>query len=152
MYAAKQGATNRAAVFDPVLHAAVLDRHRFESDLREARVRGELRVLYQPLVHLASNEMVGVEALVRWEHPTRGTVSPVEFIPLAEISGAILDIGDWVLQETCRQAVAWDAASPGTRCASASTCRPDSSTTRPPARARRSSRAAAWTRRASRSR
>jgi diguanylate cyclase (GGDEF)-like protein len=113
MYAAKVRGATTSAVFDPVLHGEVLERHQLESDLRQSVQRGELRLVYQPLVHLATNDMVGVEALVRWEHPTRGTLFPQAFIPLAEVNGAILRIGDWVLEQTCRQALAWDEALPG---------------------------------------
>jgi diguanylate cyclase (GGDEF)-like protein len=108
MYDGKSRTSTLPAVYDPVLHHQSLERHQLERDLREAVGRGELRVLYQPLVHLASNDMVGVEALLRWEHPTRGTVSPLEFIPLAETNGAILEIGDWVLEEALRQLRIWD--------------------------------------------
>ncbi len=112
MQAAKAHGAGRPTVFDADLHEAALSRHQLERDLRSAVDSGQLRLLYQPLVDLVSNEMVGVEALLRWDHPTRGLVSPVEFIPLAEVNGAILDIGDWVLREACRQALAWDSDRP----------------------------------------
>jgi diguanylate cyclase (GGDEF)-like protein len=99
-------------VFDPVLHGETLDREQLDGDLRAAVGRDELRLVYQPLVHLASNAIVGVEALLRWDHPTRGTIPPVEFIPLAETNGAILDIGDWVVKESLRQLCLWDQSSP----------------------------------------
>jgi diguanylate cyclase (GGDEF)-like protein len=107
MYAGKTRGSS-PSVFDPALHRETLDRHQLERDLRDAVARHEMRVLYQPLVHLATREMVGVEALVRWQHPTRGMISPAEFIPLAETNGAILDIGDWVLKESLRQLLVWD--------------------------------------------
>jgi len=110
MYDSKERMTNQPTVFDAQLHEKALDRHQLERDLRSAVEARQLRLLYQPLVHLETNEMVGVEALVRWEHPTRGMVSPVDFIPIAEINNAILDIGDWVLREACRQALEWDLA------------------------------------------
>ena len=91
-------------MFDPVLHQATLARHQLERDLRDAVKHDELFLLYQPIVHLAHNDIVGVEALIRWEHPTRGVISPVEFIPLAEANGSINDIGDWVLERAIRPA------------------------------------------------
>jgi diguanylate cyclase len=72
------------------------------SDLSGAVGRGEMRVVYQPIVQLESQTICGVEALLRWHHPRRGAIAPLEFIPLAESSGAIGDIGTWVLREACR--------------------------------------------------
>ena len=109
MYAGKARGSS-PSVFDPALHLETLDRHRLERDLRDAVDRHEIKVLYQPLIHLATRDMVGVEALVRWEHPTRGTINPSEFIPLAETNGAILGIGDWVLKESLRQLLVWDTS------------------------------------------
>jgi len=113
MYDGKTRNTNTPSVFDPILHQATLERHQLERDLRDAIEHNELRLLYQPIVRLASNAVVGVEALIRWEHPTRGTVGPVEFIPLAEENGSISDIGDWVLEEALRQLMTWDDMHPG---------------------------------------
>jgi diguanylate cyclase (GGDEF)-like protein len=115
MYEAKSHSPKAPSVFDPVLHGEALSRNQLERDLREAVERGELRVLYQPIVRLATNDIVGVEALIRWEHPTRGTISPLQFIPLAEANGSILDIGDWVLDEAIRQLQRWDDADTGRR-------------------------------------
>ena len=112
MYDAKTRNTGDPTVFDSDLHEQALARHQLERDLRVAAVKGQLRLLYQPVVELATNEMIGVEALLRWEHPDRGVISPIEFIPLAEVTGAILDIGDWVLLEACRQGLEWDLARP----------------------------------------
>lgn len=109
MYDGKSRASNVAAVFDPALHRETLRRHQLERDLRDAVGAGQLRVLYQPIVWLATSEIAGVEALLRWEHPTRGTISPLDFIPLAEANGCILEIGDWVLSESLRQLRSWDA-------------------------------------------
>jgi diguanylate cyclase (GGDEF)-like protein len=114
LYAAKARGTS-SFVFDPVVHRETLAREGLCGDLREAVVRDELRVVYQPVVHLASNTIVGVEALLRWDHPTRGMIPPVEFIPLAETNGAILDIGDWVMKESLRQLRLWDQSSPDHR-------------------------------------
>jgi len=112
MYAAKARGSGEASVFDPELHREVLARHQLEIDLRQAVSAGQLRLLYQPLVHLTSNEMVGVEALIRWEHPTRGMIPPLDFIDMAETNGTILPIGDWVLETACQQLLAWDEAKP----------------------------------------
>jgi diguanylate cyclase (GGDEF)-like protein len=115
MYAGKARGTGQASVFDPTLHREHLDRHQLERDLGEAVGRDEISVLYQPLVGLANREVIGVEALLRWQHPTRGAISPVQFIPLAEKTGAILDLGDWVLEQSLRQLRAWDESCPGRR-------------------------------------
>lgn len=103
---------SEAPVFDATLHRERLDRHQLERDLRDAVLQNEISVLYQPLVHLPSRDIVWVEALLRWHHPVRGLIGPGEFIPLAEKSGAILDLGDWVLQESLRQLRSWDQSCP----------------------------------------
>ncbi len=112
MYAAKARGGDTTAVFDVELHAELLARHHREIELRGAAARGELVLEYQPVMHLARNEMVGVEALVRWQHPVHGRISPLQFIPIAEESGSIKQIGAWVLEQACRQALAWDAEHP----------------------------------------
>jgi len=112
MYRAKQGGKARYAVFDPQMSADVLRRLALEVDLRRALVCGEFRVYYQPTVDLDTDRIVGMEALVRWEHPERGLVSPAAFIPLAEETGLILPLGRWVLQGACHQARAWQMEHP----------------------------------------
>jgi EAL domain-containing protein (putative c-di-GMP-specific phosphodiesterase class I) len=85
----------------------VRDRRLLEHDLRNAVSRGELSLVYQPQKHMETGEVIGFEALLRWRHPTRGDVSPAEFIPIAEDTGVILAIGEWVLRTACREAATW---------------------------------------------
>lgn len=107
MYMAKANGKAAYAIFDPGMHAVIRDRHELGSQLQAAVERGQLRVVYQPIVSLESGERAGVEALVRWEHPERGLIAPGDFIEIAEENGAILPIGRWVLGQACRDAVAW---------------------------------------------
>jgi diguanylate cyclase (GGDEF)-like protein len=107
LYAAKAAGRNRWEQFDHSMKTASLDRLTLELDLHEALEREELFLLYQPTFELEDRAMTGVEALLRWRHPTRGLVSPEEFVPIAEHGGAILPIGRWVLTEACRQAAEW---------------------------------------------
>ena len=107
MYKAKRQGVNAIEVFDEPLRAVASSRLRLLTDLRRARHDNELVLFYQPVMNLATETRIGSEALIRWRHPTRGLVPPDEFIPFAESSGLIIDIGAWVLREACRQAALW---------------------------------------------
>jgi diguanylate cyclase (GGDEF)-like protein/PAS domain S-box-containing protein len=103
MYEAKRTGRGRHVLFEPSMHKRVRDDVALEADLRRALAQDELFVVYQPLVDLASGALAGMEALVRWQHPQRGMVSPVEFIPVAEACGLITPIGLFVLQTACAE-------------------------------------------------
>jgi len=107
MYTAKNDGRNKVATFEPTMHTAIVARHELSVELARGVARGELVVFYQPIIALATGEMSGVEALVRWRHPTRGLVGPDDFIGIAEESGTILALGRWVLAEACRQVAVW---------------------------------------------
>jgi diguanylate cyclase (GGDEF)-like protein len=109
---AKSDPAHRHALFEPSMSAQTLERIDLENDLRRGIARGELRVHYQPIMALATEQIVGFEALVRWQHPRRGLVQPVSFIPLAEETGLIVPLGRWVLETACRQAAEWRDARP----------------------------------------
>jgi diguanylate cyclase (GGDEF)-like protein len=109
MYVAKRDARGGYVVFQEAMYAETVDRVRLETDLRIALDRGELRLLYQPIVSIADGSLKGVEALLRWHHPERGLVMPMEFIPVAERSGEIRRIGRWVLEEACRTVRGWSS-------------------------------------------
>jgi diguanylate cyclase (GGDEF)-like protein/PAS domain S-box-containing protein len=109
LYVAKGAGRNRFSFFTPALQAAAQTRVRLANDLRTALAGQQFRVLYQPIVELASGTVHKAEALIRWHHPTRGLVSPTAFIPIAEASGLIVDIGEWVFQQAAQQVKAWRA-------------------------------------------
>ena len=112
MYRAKEDGKARHRVFDPSMEYETTERLMLENDLRRALQRDEFRVHYQPVVHLGTTRIVGMEALVRWEHPERGVILPDDFVPLAEEIGLIIPIGRWVLREACRQAHKWEKRYP----------------------------------------
>jgi diguanylate cyclase (GGDEF)-like protein/PAS domain S-box-containing protein len=108
MYRAKELGKARCEVFDSAMREQVVERVELESALRGALARGELRLDYQPLVELATGRIRGVEALLRWDHPQLGVIPPLRFVPVAEQTGQIAEIGAWVLRTACAQAVKWD--------------------------------------------
>jgi EAL domain-containing protein (putative c-di-GMP-specific phosphodiesterase class I) len=112
LYRAKSKGRGRYEVFDETMNAQAMERLELEADLRLALERSEFTVFYQPKIALATGQLEGMEALVRWQHPRRGLMSPVSFIPLAEETGLIRPLGQWVLEEACRQTQRWHAQMP----------------------------------------
>ena len=107
MYRAKARGGAKHAMFDTNMHMRLLMRLKLEAELRQAFERQELKVYYQPVVSTATNQITKFEALLRWPHVQRGFISPVEFIPIAEETGLIIPIGQWLLRTTCTQAKTW---------------------------------------------
>jgi diguanylate cyclase (GGDEF)-like protein/PAS domain S-box-containing protein len=112
MYRAKERGPLGYEVFDESMHVRALERLKLENDLRRAFLAEEFVVHYQPIVHLKSGDVQGVEALVRWNHPERGLLDPEEFVPVAEEIGLIVPLGEAVLEEACRRAVRWQEEHP----------------------------------------
>jgi len=112
MYLAKDRGKNRYAVFEAHMHTSVFERLELKADLVRAIDDQQLRCHYQPIVSLQTGRITGVEALVRWEHPTRGLLYPDAFIPLAEDTGLIVPLGRWVMREACQQLRAWQLRLP----------------------------------------
>jgi diguanylate cyclase (GGDEF)-like protein/PAS domain S-box-containing protein len=110
MYQAKAAGHGGYAVFEPAMHAGLVERVRLEGDLRQAVENHEFVVHYQPMVSMRTGAITGSEALVRWQHPTRGLLAPGEFIAVAESTGLIRAIGDFVLREACAQTIRWEQA------------------------------------------
>jgi EAL domain-containing protein (putative c-di-GMP-specific phosphodiesterase class I) len=110
MYYAKDHGRNNYQFFTEEMNARVVERLALEDSLRRALERREFALYYQPKVDLESGKMIGAEALIRWQHPAGPIVPPERFVPVAEDSGLIVPIGQWVLEEACRQAAEWQAA------------------------------------------
>ena len=107
LYAAKGNGRGRFSFYSSDLHQAAEDRRKLEEDLRDALVRGEMDLTYQPVVNAKTNMVTGVEALIRWTHPDRGVISPSLFIPIAEEANLIWALGEWVLRKACQEATRW---------------------------------------------
>ncbi|MFF5080542.1 putative bifunctional diguanylate cyclase/phosphodiesterase [Actinoplanes sp. NPDC000266] len=108
MYQAKKHGKDRYEVFEPAMREAFQANIELEADLRRAVLRHEFQLRYQPIVHLHTGEITGVEALIRWQHPERGVIPPMDFIPLAEETGMIVPIGEWVLREATTRVAEWN--------------------------------------------
>ena len=107
LYRAKSAGRNGYRFFDPEMSMAASARHELESELRHAIQQGELELHYQPIVETKTRLICGAEALIRWRHPTKGMILPDQFIPLAEETGMITQIGEWLLQTACAEAATW---------------------------------------------
>ncbi|WP_019502429.1 EAL domain-containing protein [Pseudanabaena sp. PCC 6802] len=112
MYRAKARGKAQYVMFEPAMYAGAVTRLQSEIDMRKAIERNELRLFYQPIMSLATKKVTGFEALLRWHHPERGFIFPIDFIALAEETGLIVAIGEWVLREACRQLLKWQAQFP----------------------------------------
>lgn len=107
LYRAKTDGRGTWRFFEASMGAEVRDRRQLEHDLRHATARNELRLVYQPQHDISTGKTIGFEALLRWDHPTRGAISPAVFVPISEESGSIIQIGEWVLKTACREAASW---------------------------------------------
>jgi predicted signal transduction protein with EAL and GGDEF domain len=107
LYAAKAGGRGTYCFFQWEMDQRMKARQQLESDLSDALTRGEFELCYQPIVNLLTNRVSGCEALLRWRHPERGIIEPAEFLPVAEESGLIVPLGDWVMKQACRDAAEW---------------------------------------------
>jgi EAL domain-containing protein (putative c-di-GMP-specific phosphodiesterase class I) len=109
LHRAKAGGRSRYEIFDPAMHRRALALLEVETDLRRGLEREEFVVRYQPIVAIGTRRLAGFEALLRWRHPGRGLVGPADFVEVAEETGLIVSLGEWILREACRQAVEWRA-------------------------------------------
>jgi EAL domain-containing protein (putative c-di-GMP-specific phosphodiesterase class I) len=125
LYRAKNEGRNRACIYDAAMDADLSTRKLLEADLREAIENDRLKLLYQPIVNKSGETVIGVEALCRWTHPTRGEIPPTEFIAIAEHSGLIIDLGNWVLRRACIDAKAWPELTVAVNVSSLQFRRPD---------------------------
>lgn len=114
MYRSKVNGRNRYTVFRSTMHDQAMDRLRLEAQLRQALSEQQFELVYQPIVGLPNRQILGAEALIRWQHPEQGYLSPGRFIPIVEESGLIVPLGSWVLSRACAEAAAWQAVAPGT--------------------------------------
>src|SRR3712207_1803974 len=110
MYRAKSNGKARYEIFDKAMHARAINLLQMETDMRRALERDEFLLHYQPIVALDNFRLRGFEALVRWQHPERGFISPMDFIPVAEETGMIIQLGEWVMREACKQMQRWQKA------------------------------------------
>jgi diguanylate cyclase (GGDEF)-like protein len=113
LYSAKSSGRDRHVVFRQEMHVALQERVSLENDLRMAIAGAQLELDYQPVVELSSGSVIGAEALLRWQHPTRGRLDPGEFILIAEESGLVVELGSWVIARACADAAAWQSFAPG---------------------------------------
>ena len=107
LYAAKEAGRGVHRFYQAGMHSAAEERRELEQDLRRAIAEGEFHLVYQPIVSISTESIIGFESLIRWQHPTRGPISPAEFIPMAEETGLIEPIGEWILRQACADAAAW---------------------------------------------
>ena len=110
LYAAKGAGRGQYRFYSSDLHSVAEERRQLEEDMRDALAKGQMRLAYQPIVALGENRITGFEALLRWEHPERGNISPALFIPIAEEAGLIGTLGEWALRQACQEAASWEGS------------------------------------------